>query len=83
MLALSNARFPPVDIGRNVVSRVPDVHCGRLAPRSTLAVVCMVNADGMYELGTKEGHLDHLCAHNEFSIADSDFITVKEALFDV
>jgi len=39
-LALTNARLPPVDIGSNVVLRVPDdVDRDRPAPRSILAVV--------------------------------------------
>ncbi|VDO13679.1 unnamed protein product [Brugia timori] len=78
MLALSNAKLPPIDIGSNVVIRVPDVDRGRLAPRSVLAVVCEVNSSGLYKLGTKEGHINRLYARNEFSIADSDFIDIAD-----
>ena len=33
MVSLSNSRLPAVDIGTNVVVRVPDLHRGRLAPQ--------------------------------------------------
>jgi len=39
MVSLSNPRLPAVDIGTNVVVRVPHRDRGRLAPRNILAVV--------------------------------------------
>ncbi|XP_030750306.1 uncharacterized protein LOC115878088 [Sitophilus oryzae] len=39
MIALSNSKLPPIDVGRTVIVRVPDVDRGRLAPRNVLAVV--------------------------------------------
>jgi len=33
MVSLSNSRLPAVDIGTNVVVRVPDLDRGRLAPQ--------------------------------------------------
>jgi len=74
MVSLSNSRLPAVDIGTNVVVRVPDLDRGRLAPRNVLAVVVDVSSSGLYLLGTKEGQLEQLCARNEFTTADSNFI---------
>jgi len=59
MVSLSNARLPAVDIGTNIVVRVPDLDRGCLAPRNVLAVV-NVSSSGLYLLGTKEGLLERL-----------------------
>src|SRR5215469_13628917 len=48
IVSLSNSRLPSVDIGTNVVVRVPDIDRGRLAPRNVLAVVVDVNSSGLY-----------------------------------
>jgi hypothetical protein len=71
MFSLYNSRLPAVDIGTNVVVRVPDLDRGRLAPRNILAVVVDVNSSGLYLLGTQEGLLERLCARNEFTAADN------------
>lgn len=78
MLALSNSKFPPSEIGTSVVVRVPDVDRGRLAPRNVLAVVTQVESSGLYKLGTKNGTLERLYARNEFTIADSNFVEQSE-----
>jgi len=71
MVSLSNSRLPAVDIGINVVVRVPDLDRGRLAPRNVLAIVVGVNSTGLYLLGMKEGLLERLYARNEFTTADN------------
>jgi len=71
MVSLSNSRHPAVDIGTNVVFRVPGLDRGRLAPRNVLAVVIDVNSSGLYLLGTKEGLLERLYSRNEFTAADN------------
>jgi hypothetical protein len=73
MVSLSNSRLPAVDIGTNVVVRVPDLDRGRLAPRNVLAVVVDVSCAGLYLLGTKEGLLEGMYARNEFTTADNNF----------
>src|SRR5215510_8734050 len=78
MVSLSNSRLAAVDIGTNVVVRVPDVDRGRLAPRNVLAVVVDVNSSGLYLLGTKEGLLERLYARSEFTPADNKFIHVHD-----
>ena len=80
MVSLSNSRLPAVDIGANVVVRVPDLDRGRLAPRNVLAVVIDVNSSGIYLLGTKEGLLERLYARNEFTTADKSFPQVHFTL---
>jgi hypothetical protein len=70
MVSLSNSRLPAVDIGTNVVVRVPDLDRGRLALRNVLGVI-NVNSSGLYLLGTKEGLLERLYARNEFTTADN------------
>jgi hypothetical protein len=44
MVSLSYSRLPAVDIGTNVVVRVPELDRGRLAPRNVLVVVVDVNS---------------------------------------
>jgi len=68
MVSLSNLRLPAVDIGTNVVVRVPDLDRGRLAHRNVLADVI---SSGLYLLGTKEGLLERLYARSEFTTADN------------
>jgi len=71
MVSLSNSRLPAVDIGTNIVVRVPDLDRGCLFPRNVLAIVVDVNSSGLYLLGTKEGLLQWLYARNEFTTADN------------
>ena len=78
MVYLSNSRLPAVDIGTNVVVRVPDLDRGCLAPRNVLAVVVDIKSCGLYLLGTKEGLLERLYAHNEFTTADNNFIKAHD-----
>ena len=78
MVSLSNSRLPAVDIGTNVVVRVPDLDRGRLAPRNVLAVVVDVISSGLYLLGTKEDLLEWLYARNEFTTAHINFIEAHD-----
>jgi len=78
MVSLSNSRLPAVDIGTNVVIRVPDLDRRRLVPRNVLAVVVDVSSSGLYLLGTKEGQLEWLCARNEITAADNNFIEAHD-----
>jgi len=78
MVSLSNSRLPAVDIGTDVVVRVPDLDRGRLAPRNVLAVVVDVSSSGLYLLGTKEGLLERLYARNEFPTADNNVIKAHD-----
>ena len=71
MVSLSNSRLPAVDIGTNVVVRVPDLDRGRLSPRNGLAVNVDVNSSGLYLLGTNEDLLEQLHTRNEFTTADN------------
>ena len=77
MVSLSNSRVPAVDTGTNVVVRVPDLDQGCLAPRNIQAVVDVISS-GLYLLGTKEGLLEQLYAHNEFTTADNNFIKAHD-----
>jgi len=70
MVSLSNSKLPAVDIGTNVVVRVPDLDRGHIAPRNVLAVVVDASS-GLYLLGTKEGQLQRLYARNEFTTTSS------------
>jgi len=78
MASLSNSRLPAVDIGTNVVIRVPDLDRGRLDPRNALAVVVDVSSSGLYLLGTKEGQLEQLYARNEITAVDNNFIEAHD-----
>jgi len=78
MVSLFISRLRGVDIGTNVVVRVPDLDRGRLATRNSLAVVVDANSSGLYLLGTKEGLLERLYACNEFKTADNYFIEAHD-----
>ena len=76
MVSLSNLRLPAVDIGTNVMVRVPNLDRRRLALRNVLAVLVDVSSSGLYLLTKKEGLLERLYARNEFTTADNNFIEV-------
>lgn len=78
MLAQSRHKFPPVDVGDNVLITTPDVDRGRLAPRNILAVVMERADQGLYTLGTKNGNLKKLYSRNEFQLAPSGFLSLAE-----
>ena len=78
IVSLSNLRLPAIDIGTNVVVRVPDLDRGRLAPRNVLAIVADVNSSGLCLLDTKEGLLERLYARSESTIADNNFIEARD-----
>jgi len=78
MASLSNSRLPVVNIGTNVVVRVPDLDRGRLASRNVPAVVVDVNTTGLYLLGTKKGLLQRLYARNEFTTSENNFIEAHD-----
>jgi hypothetical protein len=78
MSSLSNSRLPAVDIGTNVVVRVPDLDRRRLAPKKVLALVADVISSGLYLLGKKEGLLERLYARNEFTTADNNLIEAHD-----
>jgi len=80
MVSLSDSRLPAVDIGTDVVVRVPDLDRGRLTPRYVLAVIVDVNSSGLYLLGTKEDLRERLCARNGFTTADKNFIEAHDVL---
>ncbi|XP_043468333.1 SCAN domain-containing protein 3-like [Leptopilina heterotoma] len=67
MLAKSNETLAPVPVPR-----------GRVAARSVLAVVEDITSDGLHRLGTKNGTLERRYVRNEFTPADSNFITVED-----
>lgn len=75
MLCESNKRYAPLEIGTNVLIRVPDVDRGRLTPRNVLAIVSEINNDGLYKLSTENGPLDRLFSRNELLQADSQFMS--------
>jgi len=78
MVSLSNSRLPAVDIGTNVVVKVPDLGRGRLPPRNVLVIVVDVSSSGLYLLVTKEGQLERLYARNEITAADNSFIETHD-----
>jgi hypothetical protein len=78
MVSVFNSRLPAVDIGTNVVVRVPDLDRGRLARRNVLAVIVDVSSSGLCLLGTKEGLLERHYAGNEFTTADNNFIEAPD-----
>ena len=51
---------------------------GRLAPKNVPAVVVDVISFGIYLLGTKERLLQQLCARNELTTTDNNFIETRD-----
>ncbi|KAF2888445.1 hypothetical protein ILUMI_17728, partial [Ignelater luminosus] len=65
MLQQSCSKYSKVEIGQNVLVKIPDVDRGCLASRIISAVVLSERED-LYQLGTSTGVLEKLHARNEF-----------------
>nr|XP_022920129.1 uncharacterized protein LOC111428710 [Onthophagus taurus] len=77
MLQQSCSKFPKIEIGQNVLVKIPDVDRGRLAPRNILAVV-LSEKDDLYQLGTSTGVLEKLYARNEFQPSQTNSLTSSD-----
>ena len=53
--SISDATHPTVDVGVNVIIRIPDVDRAKADLRNILGVVLDKNEDGLYKIGTKDG----------------------------
>lgn len=82
MLAQSQQKFPPANIGDNVLVNIPEVDRGRLAPRNVLAIIIDKTDQGFYILGTKNGKLKRLYSRNEFQLSPSVFLSLSEVPSD-
>ncbi|XP_050316070.1 uncharacterized protein LOC126750480 [Anthonomus grandis grandis] len=82
MLNQSQSKFPPVNVGDNVLINVPEVDRGRLAPRNVLSVIMEKTDQGLYVLGTKNGKLTRLYSRNEFQLSPSLFLSLSEVAVD-
>ncbi|KAF2881158.1 hypothetical protein ILUMI_25017, partial [Ignelater luminosus] len=71
MLQQSYSKYSNVEIGQNVLVKIPDVDRGRLAPRNILAVV-LSEREELYQLGTSTGVLEKLYARNELQTSQTD-----------
>jgi len=60
MTSRSNAKFPAVDIGTNVVIRIPDVDKSKTDLPNLLGIVLEKTDQDLYKIGTKDGILDKL-----------------------
>ncbi|KAF2897147.1 hypothetical protein ILUMI_09026 [Ignelater luminosus] len=61
MIQQSCSKYYKVEIGQNVLVKIPDVDKGHLAPHNILAVVSSERED-LYQLGTSTGVLEKLYA---------------------
>lgn len=82
MLVQSQNKFPPVNVGDNVLINIPEVDRGRLAPRNVLAVIMEKTDQGLFILGTKNGKLQRLYSRNEFQLSPSVFLSLSEIAAD-
>ena len=76
MLAVSNTKFPRVDVGTNVRLSIVNVDRERIGPRSVLGPMLRVNNSA--DRAPKKGLLDRMYARNEFSLADSNFTNCSD-----
>lgn len=60
MTTRSNIKFPAVDVGANVIIRIPDVDKGKTDLPNLLGVVLDKTDQDLYKVGTKDGVLDKL-----------------------
>nr|CAI5819071.1 unnamed protein product [Callosobruchus analis]CAI5864013.1 unnamed protein product [Callosobruchus analis]CAI5864580.1 unnamed protein product [Callosobruchus analis] len=67
MLQQSSSKFSKIEIGQNVLVKIPDVDRGRLAPPNIFAVT-LSEKDGLYQFSTSTGVLEKLYARNEFQV---------------
>jgi hypothetical protein len=60
MKLISDFTHPPVDVGGNVIIRIPDVDRAKADLPNIVGVVLDKNEDGLYKIGTKDGVVDKL-----------------------
>lgn len=77
ILSVSHKILPPLDVGTNVVVKIPDVDRGRLAPRNFLTVVIAVPSSDLYQVASKDGVLNRLYARKEITPADFNFLKAE------
>ncbi|KAK9753714.1 hypothetical protein QE152_g1834 [Popillia japonica] len=64
--------------GDNVTVPIPDVDKPKGSFRNVIAVILLKTDDNMYQLGTREGIINHLYARSEFDICKQKFIDIAE-----
>ncbi|KAK9679810.1 hypothetical protein QE152_g39697, partial [Popillia japonica] len=75
--------IPDVDKPRdNVTVPIPDVDKPKGSFRNVIAVILLKTDDNMYQLGTREGIINHLYARSEFDICKQKFIDTREGIIN-
>ena len=79
MLKISNNKFPLGSVGDNVKIHVPDVDCGKCAPRNIIGVITEFdNQRELYRIGTQYRTMDTLYTHSQFDICEESFMNVQD-----
>ncbi|GBM89309.1 hypothetical protein AVEN_88472-1 [Araneus ventricosus] len=78
MKKISDAMYPEVDIGGNVVIPIPYVDGAKADLRNLIGVVLEKNKDGLYKIGTKDGVLNKLYSRSEFDASMQIFLTQEQ-----
>lgn len=77
MKSLTDKTHPPANVGDNVTIPIPDVDKPKGALRNIIAVVLLKTDDNMYQLGTKNGVIQHLYTRSEFDLCKQKFLDVN------
>ncbi|KMQ85087.1 krab-a domain-containing protein 2-like protein [Lasius niger] len=78
MKLISDATYPPVDIGGNIIIPIPDVDREKADLRNLIGVVLERNKDGLYKIGKKDGILNKLYCRSEFDESPQIFLTQEQ-----
>lgn len=69
MMTRSEKKFPAVDVGVNVVIRIPDVDKGKTDHPNLIGVVLEKTEHDLYRIGSKDGILEKLyCRYVHYHI---------------
>ncbi|XP_060857765.1 KRAB-A domain-containing protein 2-like [Metopolophium dirhodum] len=78
MMTRSEKKFPAVDVGVNVVIRIPDVDKGKTDHPNLIGVVLEKTEHDLYRIGSKDGILEKLYCRSEFITCEEKFITENQ-----
>lgn len=76
MKSYSDKTHPPANVDDNVTVPIPNVDKAKGAFRNIIAVVLLKTDDNMYQLGTKDGVINHLYTRSEFDICKQKCIDI-------
>ncbi|XP_025410739.1 KRAB-A domain-containing protein 2-like [Sipha flava] len=78
MMTRTENKFPVVEVGVNVVIRIPDVDKGKTDHPNLIGIVLEKTEYDLYRIGCKDGILEKLYCRSEFITCKEKFITYNQ-----